>query len=247
MDTQDGIWQGELTPYIQVKELFDTIMDEAGFTYDSTFFDTTGGGNFSAMYLPAYNGNQTLSGVDFLDNTVRRRYHGQHHGSTRTRSARCSSTIPSREDNDPEDNFANAVGGGVPGHRYTAPYTGYYSVKVTHGLRPKRQGRAPSHIKIYLYKNGSLLETLVDDQLYSTKSIFLDHVFDGSGIGTGLSGPAILLAGGDYRGMVRDLGCGGTGIWALAPATGTGSIGNMWTTSFEVFATSQALFSAAST
>ena len=235
-DAQDGIWQGELTPFIQVKELFDTILDEAGFTYDSTFFDTTGGGNFSAMYLPAYNGSQTLSGVDFLDNTVAAGITADITGAQTLRKMLLYDTITGGKD--PEDNFVNNVGGGV-GHRYTAPYTGYYSVKV-HTVYG-REGSGTAHVKIYLYKNGSLLETLVDDQLYYNQYIFLDHVFDGSGIGTGLSGPAILLESGDYLEVWYETSSASARIWALSAATGTGSIGNMWTTSFEVFATSQAL------
>jgi len=235
-DAQDGMWQGELTPFIQVKELFDTIMDEAGFTYDSTFFDTTGGGNFSAMYLPAYNGSQTLSGVEFLDNTVAAGITANITGAHTLTKMLLYDTITGGKD--PEDNFANAVGGGV-GHRYTAPYTGYYSVKVHTAYA--QQGSGSPHIKIYLYKNGSLLETLVDDQLFYNQEKFLDHVFDGSGIGTGLSGPAILLESGDYLEVWYETSGSAARIYALSPATSTGGIGNIWTTSFEVFATSQAL------
>lgn len=233
---QDGIWQGELTPYIQVKGLLDTIMDEAGFTYESTFLNTTGGGNFSAMYLPAYNGNQTLSSVDFLDNTMAAGITANITGAQTLRKMLIYDTIAGGKD--PEDNWTNAVGGGL-GHRYTAPYTGYYSVKVRTVYA--RQGSGNTHIKIYLYKNGSLLETLVDDQLFYNQEKFLDHVFDGSGIGTGLSGPAILLESGDYLEVWYETSGSASRIYALSPATSTGGIGNVWTTSFEVFDTSQAL------
>ena len=35
-----GLWQGDFTPYVRAKWLIDTIMSEAGYTYDSTLFDS---------------------------------------------------------------------------------------------------------------------------------------------------------------------------------------------------------------
>lgn len=50
-----NIYQGDLTPYIQAKWLFNAILDEAGFTYTSVFID---GATFDNVYLPAYNGGK---------------------------------------------------------------------------------------------------------------------------------------------------------------------------------------------
>ena len=51
-----GLWQGDFTPYVRAKWLIDTIMTEAGYTYDSVLFDTA---DFLKVYLPAYNGSIT--------------------------------------------------------------------------------------------------------------------------------------------------------------------------------------------
>ena len=51
-----GLWLGDFTPYVRAKWLIDTIMSEAGYTYDSVLFDSV---DFSKVYLPAYNGSIT--------------------------------------------------------------------------------------------------------------------------------------------------------------------------------------------
>lgn len=51
-----GLWQGDFTPYVRAKWLVDTIMSEAGYTYDSNLFDSA---DFLKIYLPAYNGSIT--------------------------------------------------------------------------------------------------------------------------------------------------------------------------------------------
>ena len=54
--SDDGLWQGELTPYIRARSLVDQIFEDAGLRYVSDFFDSTDFGN---IYLPAYNGAQS--------------------------------------------------------------------------------------------------------------------------------------------------------------------------------------------
>ena len=51
-----ALWQGDFTPYVRAKWLIDTIMSEAGYTYDSALFGTA---DFLNIYLPAYNGSIT--------------------------------------------------------------------------------------------------------------------------------------------------------------------------------------------
>ena len=50
------LYQGDFTPYVRAKWLIDTIMSEAGYTYDSNLFDSA---DFLKIYLPAYNGSIT--------------------------------------------------------------------------------------------------------------------------------------------------------------------------------------------
>jgi len=51
-----ALWQGDFTPYVRAKWLIDTIISEAGYTYDSNLFDSA---DFLNIFLPAYNGSIT--------------------------------------------------------------------------------------------------------------------------------------------------------------------------------------------
>jgi len=51
-----ALYQGDFTPYVRAKWLIDTIMSEAGYSYDSNLFDSA---DFLNIYLPAYNGSIT--------------------------------------------------------------------------------------------------------------------------------------------------------------------------------------------
>ena len=53
----DPLEHGDFTPYFQVSKLFEEIMSEAGYTYDSTFLT-----RISDLYLTLYNGNLAISG-----------------------------------------------------------------------------------------------------------------------------------------------------------------------------------------
>ncbi len=50
----DGLWHGDLTPYIRTQWIFKQILLEAGYTYTSAFIDGTA---FQDNYMPAYNGH----------------------------------------------------------------------------------------------------------------------------------------------------------------------------------------------
>lgn len=113
----NGVWQGQLTPYIRIKWLLDTIFSEAGLTYDSDFFDTSDVAN---MYLPAFNG--ALSVVsDNNDPEQQKCGAGLTSSFTLTSSYQ---TIP----------FVDTVTGGFDynanwdntANDYTAPYTGVF-------------------------------------------------------------------------------------------------------------------------
>jgi hypothetical protein len=62
--TSSNIWtatnpleHGDFTPYFQASKLFEEIMNDAGYTYDSTFLT-----RISDLYLTLYNGNLAISG-----------------------------------------------------------------------------------------------------------------------------------------------------------------------------------------
>jgi hypothetical protein len=64
--TSSNIWtstnpleHGDFTPYLQASKLFEEIMTEAGYTYDSNFL-----GRMTDVYLALYNGNLAISGSE---------------------------------------------------------------------------------------------------------------------------------------------------------------------------------------
>ena len=64
--TSSNIWtatnpleHGDFTPYFQASKLFEEIMTDAGYTYDSTFL-----ARISDLYLTLYNGNLAITGSE---------------------------------------------------------------------------------------------------------------------------------------------------------------------------------------
>jgi hypothetical protein len=149
----DGLYQGELTPFIQVKKVFDAIMDEAGFTYDSSFFDATGTGNMSEMYLLAYNGSPTPIPDENSLSRCRVALDADFTGSSLT-------TL------DLVDTATNAIDEGSNwsniNHRYTAPFTGSYGIVLIFSYD---QSPHLSHVDIEIHINGS---EVLDADAYTT-------------------------------------------------------------------------------
>ena len=136
--------QGELTPFIQVKKVFDAIMDGAGFTYDSDFFDTTGEGNFDRIYMPIYNGAVSPLSDDDQQATVRVALDADYTSGTLA-TLRLSDQATGAVDDD--DNWNNTS------YRFVAPYTGLFSVTVVYSYAHAVTGSC----NIYIYKNGTQL------------------------------------------------------------------------------------------
>jgi len=138
----DGLEQGELTPFIQAKAIFDAIMDDAGYTYDSDFFDTTGAGNFDRIYLPAYNGSQSPLTDDAELGQARAALDVDYTSSSLNV---LGLTDDATNGVDEGDNWHNTF------HRYTAPYTGLFTVEITYSYL--RHSSGPTNI--YVYRNAS--------------------------------------------------------------------------------------------
>jgi hypothetical protein len=181
----DGIQQGELTPFIQAKALVDQIFTDAGLTYVSDFFDTADFGN---IYLPAYNGSAAINTADLEDQTAAVGLNGDLTGGTTLNVLTMVDTIAQAVD--PADNWTNAGG-----YKYTCAYTGYYDMRFS----CKWEKTDPAHfVKIYLYKNGSSIATLVDTtQTSATYSGFPAYQSSGEFVwgpsvwSTGASGGAL--------------------------------------------------------
>jgi hypothetical protein len=147
--SDDGLWQGELTPFVRARTLVDQIFEDAGLRYVSDFFDSTDFGN---IYLPAYNGNASINVTNELDQTSGAGLDGDTTGTTALNVLQLVDTINGGYD--VAGNWTNATT-----YKYTCPYTGYYDMTFS----CKWETNDPAHfVKVYLYKNGSSIGTLVD-------------------------------------------------------------------------------------
>ena len=219
----DGLEQGELTPFIQAKVLFDAIMDEAGYTYDSTFFDTTGEGNFDRVYLPCYNGAISPESEGDEDNTIHVGLGADITGPAGTAVLPLLDTINNARD--ASTNWENA-----PNFRYTAPFTGLYSmrIRVPHAITGSHK------LEVWVYKNGSEYEKIVDINTQAATGS-LEWVYDGDGTGFPNGGPALLLQTGDTLSIRYHLHSGSVKIFGDIPSTTTSDVTSYYNTNLEIF------------
>ena len=223
----DGIQQGDLTPFVRARTLVDQIFSDAGLTYVSDFFDSTDFGN---IYLPAYNGLISPNTQDQTDNTMAGGISADVTGPSALQKLRIRDDIS--QGVDASSNFSNTT------NAYTAPFTARYSVRIHTVWNFTGAG----NIKIHLYKNGSLYETLLDKtNAATTVGGSLDFIYDGNGIGTGLTGPAILLENGDTLELYFELSNGNCKLYADLGGTLTPAVGQYYTNSMSVFNVSPAL------
>ena len=221
----DGLEQGELTPFIQAKVLFDAIMDEAGYTYDSDFFDTTGEGNFDRVYMPCYNGAISPESEGDEDNTI-------HVGLSADRTGPFSRTVMPLFDTidearDASENWENATN-----YRYTAPFTGLYSVRIHIPYAFTGTGQ----IEVWVYKNGSEYEQILDvsNPGGTTTGGQLTWTYDGDGIGH-VGGPALFLETGDTISLQHHLHSSHVTIYGDIPNTSTSRVTSYYNANLEIF------------
>ena len=141
-DSSDGIWQGELTPYLRAKNILDAVMDDAGFTYDSSFLEATGTGNFSEIYMPLYNGLPTPAATTAVTPYARVGLAADYTGTTLAK-LNLSDTATGAQDQG--DNYAPST------DTYTVPYTGIYQLSLVYSYSYPAAGSA----LIYIHKNGA--------------------------------------------------------------------------------------------
>ena len=244
--SSEGLWQGQLTPFIRAKAIFDEIMDGAGYTYDSTFFDTTGAGNFDRIYMACLNGQTSLRAEDEADQTAAAGLASDLTGGSTLNPLALVDTINNGKD--ASDNWTNATT-----YKYTCPYTGYFQLRF-YCMWEKSD---PAHfVKVYLYKNGVSIATLIDTSASSATSsgfpaftnsgmrTWDDVTWAGGANGgvlnnTYVLGQGFLFESGDEIQIYRQTS--GTTAKIFGGSTGTPSVGNVFTTSLEVYAVSDPL------
>lgn len=240
----DGLWQGELTPYMRLKELITQIFTDAGLTFVSDFFDTA---DFENMYLPAYNGNASVSEQGETDNTIGVGLDGDQVGTFGLGNLQMQETITGASD--PGNNWTAAGG-----YDYTVPYTGYFGMRFH--CRWSLGATASHYVKVYLYKNGVNIATLVDTTQTSatyagfpafTRSGSLtwdDLLFAAAANGgevdnTYFLGSGFLFEAGDEIEIRRETN--GLSAKIFGGGTGTPAVGQENTTSLEIFQVSAPL------
>jgi len=123
--TSSNIWtstnpleHGDFTPYFQASKLFEEIMTDAGYTYDSAFLDS-----MSDVYLALYNGNLAIEGTENPQGqTMLVGYASNQTGLTGNSYTSLTGLSESSPFYDTGPNFS--------GSTYTAPFQGYYTFRI---------------------------------------------------------------------------------------------------------------------
>ena len=162
----DGLWHGELTPFVRAKTILDAIMDEAGFTYDSTFLDSAGSeADFDDLYLPAYNGSQIpIGSAAYNNNAIAALAADYTAESASVQTLPLVDTVTGGQDEGATGALPNGNWSNSPTYRYTAPYTGIYQIEVVYSYDEVDNS---NEIELYVFKNGFLFVTLNTTALYA--------------------------------------------------------------------------------
>jgi hypothetical protein len=155
--TSSNIWtstnpleHGDFTPYFQASKLFEEIMTEAGYTYDSNFL-----GRMTDVYLALYNGTLTpasnyVQGANLMLVGLQSNLTGLTAHPNYTSITAWSESTPFFDEG---DRFTS-------GTTFTAPYRAYYRFRINvYG----RMSHSNNFVSMRLSKNGSELYTFIDD------------------------------------------------------------------------------------
>lgn len=225
----DGLWQGELTPYMRLKELITQIFTDAGLTLVSDFFDTA---DFENMYLPAYNGNQAPSDVDDEDNTLAVGLHQDWVGP-RALTALPMNLLPTGA----IDSGDNWVSG--PSYQYTAPVTANYDVRVNIPYQRLGTGGGSAAIAVYVYVNGAEYAQVLNVPSFDTGAGGQVTATFADGGNASPFGP-ILLETGDTLELQASIS-NSNGVIEGTNSSGSSEINGYYTASLEILNVSPAL------
>ena len=149
--TSSNIWtstnpleHGDFTPYFRATKLFEEIMTEAGYTYDSNFLGRT-----DDIYLALYNGTLTPASNDVQGANLM--LVGLQSNLTGLTAHPNYTSITSWSESTPFFDEGNSF---TSGTTFTAPYRAYYRFRINvYG----RMSHSSNSVSMRLSKNGSEL------------------------------------------------------------------------------------------
>ena len=155
--TSSNIWtstnpleHGDFTPYFRATKLFEEIMTEAGYTYDSNFLGRT-----DDIYLALYNGTLTPASNDVQGANLM--LVGLQSNLTGLTAHPNYTSITGWSESTPFFDEGNSF---TSGTTFTAPYRAYYRFRINvYG----RMSHSSNSVSMRLSKNGSELYTFIDD------------------------------------------------------------------------------------
>jgi hypothetical protein len=112
-----------LNPAIQAKALVDAIMSEAGFTYESTYLNST---DFADVYMPCWNGSVVTRGIDVDNENLRATLSTSNQTITGGNSANLNLSDSLTGCYDPGTNYSTTT------DIYTAPFAGLFTARLTY-------------------------------------------------------------------------------------------------------------------
>ena len=117
----DPLLLSELTPFVQAKVLVNAILDEAGFTYESTLLTSA---DFANVYVPCYNGGVQIGPKDVVDENLRATLSSSGQ-STTTGYTKLNFSDTLTGCYDPGSNYSTTS------DTYTVPLAGLYDIRFT--------------------------------------------------------------------------------------------------------------------
>jgi len=124
----DGIEQNRLTIYLQAYAIFEKIMDEAGFTFESDFVEGGSQTTFGRLYLPLANGERFIQPEGEYAEDLRVALPTSGQTLTTTTTTRIAFSESQANCYDEGDNYL------IGFRRYDAPATARYTIRLTYSF-----------------------------------------------------------------------------------------------------------------
>ncbi len=172
----DGLWQGEMTLFVQAYYLFTRILFEAGFSWNSTFLLSD---NFADIYMPALSNVEGTTGDEELEQRARVGLPSDYTGSTFAKLGLSTGA---------DDSINNGTNWNDSNDEYTFPYTGKFVVRVVYSY----EINAPQHIGLRLKNGSNYTDILNFGTSYAT---FRQNAVYGAELIDGIAGEKLSLEG----------------------------------------------------